>query len=415
MGVREPSEQKFRDLYRAHYGFVWHALRRFGVAPPDVDDATQDTFIVAYRRREDFREGGSTKAWLYGIARRVAANRRRSMQRRARKRRAATIAPSAPAGEDAREALRLVEGYLESLQTRDRELFVLSQLEGMTGREIAEALRTRPSTAYGRLEVLRREIGALVGRDTLARARTGRPRATSRGWALLVPALRTQSSTVPWWSALLPAKKAMVIGVTATATVAVASVTIETNADPTAVAALPGPKRPQGSPANAALPREAAPPAPEAALTTEAPLEVAPTPEVATPEAAPSDRATATPAAQRAPATQRARPAPDLGTSSLTRENELLRSARAAARRHRYDEALTLTNAHADEFPESVLADMRAAVRIEALCGSGKQQRGKQEASAWLRRRPGSPMAERIRHACDRGIGNSPSPGQGDE
>ena len=74
----------FRTLYRHHYGFVWHALHRFGVPMARVDDALQDTFVVAYRRRHDF-SGGSCKAWLYGIARRVASNERRAAHRSARR------------------------------------------------------------------------------------------------------------------------------------------------------------------------------------------------------------------------------------------------------------------------------------------------------------------------------------------
>jgi len=395
MRTLEPAEQEFRDVYRAHYGFVWHALRRFGVSSSDVDDATQDTFVVAFRRRQDFRQGSSTKAWLYGIARRVASNRRRTAQRHQRKHRAAANARRGHPPEDAREALRLVEGYLRSLEARDRELFVLSQLEGMTGHEIAEALRTRPSTAYGRIQVLRQELGALVGRETLAKARKGRPRATNRSWAMLVPALRPETVAAPWWAALFPTKKvAVAVGIAATTTtVAVGAATRDAGEEqPPEAVVVSG-----AAPAKASAPRDRPTPTPATANEPEIAPEIE---AVVEPVAAPVAQAAKRPRART--------PAP---SSDLTRENELLRSAKAAVREGRFDAALDLTREHADAFPDSVLADMRAAVEVEALCSSGQRQRGMQKASAWLRRRPGSPMAERIRNAC--GVGNPSASGQG--
>ena len=47
----------FRALYETEYGFVWSAVRRFGVPTPLLEDAVQDTFIVAYRRRSSFAPG----------------------------------------------------------------------------------------------------------------------------------------------------------------------------------------------------------------------------------------------------------------------------------------------------------------------------------------------------------------------
>ena len=62
VSVDESSFDDFRELYRTHHGFVWHARHRFGTADNALEDAVQDGFVVAYRRRGTF-SGDSTKVW----------------------------------------------------------------------------------------------------------------------------------------------------------------------------------------------------------------------------------------------------------------------------------------------------------------------------------------------------------------
>ena len=44
----------FRGMYDEHVDFVWRNLRRLGVAEADVDDRTQEVFVVAHRRFGSF-------------------------------------------------------------------------------------------------------------------------------------------------------------------------------------------------------------------------------------------------------------------------------------------------------------------------------------------------------------------------
>ena len=59
-----------------------YALRRSAAA--DAADVVADTFLVAWRRRGDIPAEPKTLPWLYGVARRVLANQRRSRNRRTR-------------------------------------------------------------------------------------------------------------------------------------------------------------------------------------------------------------------------------------------------------------------------------------------------------------------------------------------
>ena len=81
-------------------------------------------------------------------------------------------------------------------------------------------------------------------------------------------------------------------------------------------------------------------------------------------------------------------------------ETELLRRASTELGAGRADAALRITGEHGRRFPRSVLADLRTAVRIEALCGLGKAAQARGEAQVFLRERPESPVAERIERAC---------------
>ena len=51
----EPDEAElpagFDALYDEHFAFVWRSLKRLGVPVAALDDAVQDVFIVALRRR----------------------------------------------------------------------------------------------------------------------------------------------------------------------------------------------------------------------------------------------------------------------------------------------------------------------------------------------------------------------------
>src|SRR5689334_22067530 len=72
----------FAEIYEAHFQFVWRTIRRLGVHDSEVDDATQDVFVVVHRRLGDFRPEAPVTHWLFRIASRVARDHRRSRQRK---------------------------------------------------------------------------------------------------------------------------------------------------------------------------------------------------------------------------------------------------------------------------------------------------------------------------------------------
>jgi RNA polymerase sigma-70 factor, ECF subfamily len=77
----EHREQRFASLYREHYRSVWaYAVRRIE-HHVDAADVVADVFTVAWRRLAEVPDPPGDLLWLYGVARRVVAGKRRSARR----------------------------------------------------------------------------------------------------------------------------------------------------------------------------------------------------------------------------------------------------------------------------------------------------------------------------------------------
>jgi RNA polymerase sigma-70 factor, ECF subfamily len=166
MPVVEPDPE-FANLYHRHHGFVWRILRRLGVPPAALDDATQEVFVVVHRRRHDLRSDAPVRSWLFGIARRVAADVHRGQHRRDRKHDALPPPADAPPLDDAlarSEAAEFVRTFLERLDEGHRMVFALADIEGMTAPEIADALELKVNTVYSRLRKARLDFERAVAR-----------------------------------------------------------------------------------------------------------------------------------------------------------------------------------------------------------------------------------------------------------
>lgn len=71
----------FARLYDRHAGVVLSLCRRLSTVP-EADDALQETFLRAFRKLGQLRNPEYFRTWLYAIARRVCAERRRAAGRR---------------------------------------------------------------------------------------------------------------------------------------------------------------------------------------------------------------------------------------------------------------------------------------------------------------------------------------------
>ena len=166
----EPARD-VRSLFQTHYASVWRLLRRFGVPIAQLDDAAQEVFWVAARRFADI-EAGREKAFLYGVALRVASNELRRSQASAELTRPlgdlelvlADLAPSPEESLDQRRALLLLDAALRQLPLELRTVLVLFELEGLEVSKIAEIEGIPLGTASSRLRRAREEFSAVAKR-----------------------------------------------------------------------------------------------------------------------------------------------------------------------------------------------------------------------------------------------------------
>jgi RNA polymerase sigma-70 factor, ECF subfamily len=159
----------FRAMYEAHVDFVWRNLRRLGVPFSEADDKTQEVFVIAHRRFQDFVDRGhGPRAWLFQIALRVASDARRHRRRHPEDPDGGTaqdrefIEPPQPHAVARREALDRLDRALATIDVNRRAVLVLHEIEEMTAPEIAQTLGIPLNTVYSRLRVARSELEAAL-------------------------------------------------------------------------------------------------------------------------------------------------------------------------------------------------------------------------------------------------------------
>ncbi len=150
----------FEELYRAHFAYVWRTLCRLGCPRAELADATQDVFLVAFRKLDGFENRSTVSTWLFGICYRTTLARWRQASRGAIAEPAAVEAlvdegPSPAARLEASERRSTLEAILDQLTLEQRAVFTLHELEGVEGSAIAEVLGIPNGTVHSRLRAAR--------------------------------------------------------------------------------------------------------------------------------------------------------------------------------------------------------------------------------------------------------------------
>jgi RNA polymerase sigma-70 factor (ECF subfamily) len=166
-------ERSFVVLYETLFVFVFRCLRRLGVPSAHTEDACQEVFIVMHRRLCDLRSDASERAFLFGIATRVASQHRRKNARHAGIEWSDHLVASDNAGPfegaAAAQAALLLERFLAQLDEDQRSVFMLMELEDFSAPEVAEALDVRLNTIYSRLRLARARFMRFLREEGLPR------------------------------------------------------------------------------------------------------------------------------------------------------------------------------------------------------------------------------------------------------
>ena len=158
-------------LYAQHAVFVGRIIKRLASPGPHVEDLLQETFIVAFKQRASFQGRSSVETWLYGIAENLCWRYRRGLSRfNVFHGRMSSHddheQPRLPSDElEKKEAIAAVQRALAKLSFKQREVFVLYELEGREGDEIASMIGIPAGTVWTRLHQARKSFKKVMERE----------------------------------------------------------------------------------------------------------------------------------------------------------------------------------------------------------------------------------------------------------
>lgn len=161
----------FEKVYAEGFPHVIRWIRAFGGLDADLDDLAQETFVVVRRQLGKF-DGKNLAGWLYRITQRTVRDyRERAWFRRAlgkglddRRARRESIArqPDPSQVLEHREAIRFLTQLLAKISESHRTAFILFEIEGYTGEEIAQLEDVPLNTVWSRLHHARKELYMLI-------------------------------------------------------------------------------------------------------------------------------------------------------------------------------------------------------------------------------------------------------------
>jgi RNA polymerase sigma-70 factor (ECF subfamily) len=155
-------------LFDRHHGTVRRFLSRLQVAPSDLDDLVQLTFLQVIHAAARFDPARPVNAWMFGLAAMVVRRHRRSLGRLLRKvaalaKEPRTLPPTPVELLGEQEAVQRAHRALAALSKKKREVFVMVVLERLSGEEVAHVLDIPLNTVWTRLHHARRELRAVLG------------------------------------------------------------------------------------------------------------------------------------------------------------------------------------------------------------------------------------------------------------
>jgi RNA polymerase sigma factor (sigma-70 family) len=169
--VAEGDLAALGTLYDKYSASVRRFVGRMGVAPGDLDDLVQTTFLMAVPASRHFDGRASARAWLLGLAGNAVRRHRRSLGRLMDRLVRFAREPRPGIGLSAEESLSASEGAARAqrailkLTHKKREVFLLVAVEGVSGEQAAAALGIPVATVWTRLHHARRELRRLLEGD----------------------------------------------------------------------------------------------------------------------------------------------------------------------------------------------------------------------------------------------------------
>jgi len=164
----------FKEIYQSCSGFVYSVALRIVNNTADAEEVTQEVFIKMYHNLNSFAFRSSFKTWLYRVTTNCAIN---TYRQRAKERNRSVdfeiasnqIEGPVPVQPDTakEETLSLLNKLLSCLSADERACIILREIEGLSYKEIAAALKINLNTIRTRLRRAREAILAYSKREVI--------------------------------------------------------------------------------------------------------------------------------------------------------------------------------------------------------------------------------------------------------
>jgi RNA polymerase sigma-70 factor (ECF subfamily) len=177
--IHHDASPDFRSIYDEWFEPVSRWIRALGGLEADRDDIVQEVFLVVRRRLHAF-DGVNPAGWLYRITRRQVRDFRRRAwvkhiftRRRVEEPDTLPHAAGGPAAAlERKERQRILYTLLGKMQEQRRATFVLFEIDGLSGEEIARIQSVPVNTVWTRLHHARKEFFALAAKYQKGMKRT---------------------------------------------------------------------------------------------------------------------------------------------------------------------------------------------------------------------------------------------------
>src|SRR5260370_4352782 len=154
---------RVQGVYREDFRVVWRGLARVGVREADRMDLAQNVFIIVHRQLAGFQGRSELTTWLCAICRYVARDYLRSARVRREvvldardiAQRMAVSGDRISQAPNSHDLSLLVESVLNRLPEKLRLVFVMFELDELSGDEIAHLLNLPVGTVRSRLRLAR--------------------------------------------------------------------------------------------------------------------------------------------------------------------------------------------------------------------------------------------------------------------
>jgi RNA polymerase sigma-70 factor (ECF subfamily) len=159
------SQQAFRAIVETYQGFVYAVAFRFVNDSQDAEDLTQEVFVRLWKNLHTYKQEMKLTTWLYKIVTNRCLDFLKSRYGRERKNkvdidRSNFVSDySTPEKEfQQQELARIIQTAADELTPKQKAVFILRDLEGLSPEEVSESLSMSPGNVKSNLFYARKRM-----------------------------------------------------------------------------------------------------------------------------------------------------------------------------------------------------------------------------------------------------------------